>query len=77
MDWEEAWSAILALDIQGSWEVSGKETQKEMISSPSDIGISRCETRVATGNHEAKQPEDMTNDLKMADKKDEKNLDHF
>lgn len=54
-----------------------KEIQKEMISFALDIGISRCETRVMTGNQEGTQPEDMTNELKMAEEKDEKNLDHF
>lgn len=54
-----------------------KETQKEMISSPLNVGVSRCETKIATSNCEAKQPEEMTNELKMAEKKDEKNLDHF
>ena len=48
-----------------------------MISSPTDRGMPRCETRVATGNHEVKQPEDITNELKMAEEKDKKNLDHF
>lgn len=48
-----------------------------MISFALDIGISRCETRVVTGNQEGTQPEDMTNELKMAEEKDEKDLDHF
>lgn len=54
-----------------------KETQKGMISSPLDIGISRCETSIVTGNHEGTEPEDVTNELKMAEKQDEKNPDHF
>lgn len=48
-----------------------------MVYSPLDIGISRWETRVVTGNHEGTQPKDMTNELKMAEKQDDKYLDHF
>lgn len=57
-----------------TFSLSLKETQKKIISSPLDISMCKHRTRRATCNFEGTQSEDKINELKIAEKKDKKNL---